>query len=140
MNLSSKLRLLLPQHTKPAEPVRKTVNLHPYLAGTEEATPFGPCYVVTKRFPLTHRHGRWSLGSILGSSYHNLSLFGQELKEPYQLKRALFLDTETTGLAGGTGTYAFLVGLGYFTQGEFVVKQLLMRDYNEELALLHLLD
>lgn len=140
MKLSSKLRLLLPQHTKTQEPVGKAANLDPYLGGEERSTPFGPCYVVTKRFPLTHRHGRWTLGSILGSTYQNLSLFGQELNEPFQLNRALFLDTETTGLAGGTGTYAFLVGLGYFTQGEFVVQQLLMRDYNEELALLHLLE
>src|SRR6202035_3170188 len=29
----------------------------------------------------------------------------------------LFLDTETTGLAGGTGTYAFLIGLAWWDAG-----------------------
>ena len=48
----------------------------------------------------------------------------------------LFLDTETTGLAGGAGTVAFLVGLGYFTGGGFAVEQVLMRDYGQESELL----
>ena len=47
-----------------------------------------------------------------------------------------FLDTETSGLAGGTGTYAFLVGAGRFIEGEFVLQQFFMRDPAEEPALL----
>src|SRR5467141_2864954 len=35
----------------------------------------------------------------------------------------LFLDTETTGLAGGTGTYAFLVGLAWWDAGGLQVEQ-----------------
>jgi tetratricopeptide (TPR) repeat protein len=50
--------------------------------------------------------------------------------------RWLFLDTETTGLAGGTGTYAFLVGIGWWEQDSFVVEQLFMRDHSEEASLL----
>ena len=48
----------------------------------------------------------------------------------------LFLDTETTGLAGGTGTYAFLVGLAWWDAGGLQVEQLFMRDYGEEHSLL----
>lgn len=48
----------------------------------------------------------------------------------------LFLDTETTGLAGGTGTHAFLVGLGFFDGSEFVLRQFFMRSPADELALL----
>ncbi len=44
----------------------------------------------------------------------------------------LFLDTETTGLSGGAGTVAFLVGLGVFEGDAFIVRQYLMRDYDEE--------
>lgn len=44
----------------------------------------------------------------------------------------LFLDTETTGLSHGAGTVAFLVGVGFFTGDAFVVRQYLMRDYDEE--------
>lgn len=49
----------------------------------------------------------------------------------------LFLDTETTGLAGGTGTYAFLVGLAWWDAGGLQVEQFLMRDFTEEYSLLH---
>jgi uncharacterized protein len=48
----------------------------------------------------------------------------------------LFLDTETTGLAGGTGTYAFLVGLAWWEEDGFVVEQHFMRDHGEEPSLL----
>jgi uncharacterized protein YprB with RNaseH-like and TPR domain len=48
----------------------------------------------------------------------------------------LFLDTETTGLAGGTGTYAFLVGLGWWDAGGLQVEQFFMRDFAEEHSLL----
>jgi uncharacterized protein YprB with RNaseH-like and TPR domain len=49
---------------------------------------------------------------------------------------ALFLDTETTGLAGGTGTMAFLIGLGWFEDGQFHIRQILARDFGEEKAAL----
>lgn len=52
------------------------------------------------------------------------------------MRDTLFFDTETTGLAGGSGTYAFLVGLGYFEGEELVVEQLMMRDHSDEKALL----
>jgi hypothetical protein len=46
------------------------------------------------------------------------------------------LDTETTGLAGGTGTCAFLVGVGAIEDGGFRVRLFFMRDYDEEAAML----
>jgi len=48
----------------------------------------------------------------------------------------LFLDTETTGLAGGTGTYAFLVGIAWWDAGGLQVEQLFLRDFSEERSLL----
>jgi hypothetical protein len=48
----------------------------------------------------------------------------------------LFLDTETTGLAGGTGTYAFLVGVAWWDAGGLQVEQFFMRDHTEEHSLL----
>jgi uncharacterized protein len=48
----------------------------------------------------------------------------------------LFLDTETTGLAGGSGTYAFLVGLAWWEADGFVVEQYFMRHHGEEPSLL----
>jgi uncharacterized protein YprB with RNaseH-like and TPR domain len=47
-----------------------------------------------------------------------------------------FLDTETTGLAGGAGTYAFLIGVGSITPQGFLVRQFFMREFGEETSLL----
>ncbi len=58
-----------------------------------------------------------------------------KLPEQFDPRKILYLDTETTGL-GGSGTVAFLVGLGYLTDKGFEVHQFLMRDYPEEPALL----
>ena len=54
--------------------------------------------------------------------------------------RLLYLDTETTGLAGGTGTYAFLVGAGDFDGDVFEVRQYFMRDLDQEPALIAALE
>lgn len=48
----------------------------------------------------------------------------------------LFLDTETTGLSGGSGTYPFLVGLAWWDGGGLEIEQLFMREYSEERSLL----
>jgi uncharacterized protein YprB with RNaseH-like and TPR domain len=55
------------------------------------------------------------------------------LSDPQQW---LFLDTETTGLAGGTGTYAFLIGIAWWDAGGLQVEQFFMRDFGEEHSLL----
>lgn len=54
----------------------------------------------------------------------------------FDIRRCLFLDTETTGLSGGAGTVAFLVGLGWIEGDQFVVRQYLMRDYSDEAEML----
>jgi len=59
--------------------------------------------------------------------------------EAVDAERWLFLDTETTGLAGGTGTYPFLVGLAWWEGGGLEVEQLFMREYSEEPSLLEAL-
>jgi len=61
---------------------------------------------------------------------------GEEFFQNIRAEDLLFLDTETTGLAGGTGTLPFLVGAGYFEDGDFCLRQYLMRDYDEEPAVL----
>ena len=60
------------------------------------------------------------------------------------LREALFLDTGTTGLAGGSGTLAFLVGVGYF-EGEapdthFIVDQFFLRDPGQEVGMMTAID
>ena len=51
-------------------------------------------------------------------------------------ERTIFIDLETTGLSGGAGTVAFLVGCGYFDLGAFQVRQFLLTSYSAERALL----
>lgn len=51
---------------------------------------------------------------------------------PFDVRRCLFMDTETTGLSGGAGTVAFLVGAGYVDGDGFAVEQFLMREYADE--------
>ena len=48
----------------------------------------------------------------------------------------MFIDLETTGLSGGAGTVAFLVGLGFFDLGAFQVRQFLLTSHAAERALL----
>lgn len=89
------------------------------------------CYGCSAQFPAL---GFPFLRTVQGCT---LSLM-QELNLPQVIDpcRILYLDTETTGLSGGVGTLAFLVGVGYFEENRFVVKQWLMRDYPEERYLL----
>ncbi len=56
------------------------------------------------------------------------------------LRDAAFIDTETTGLAGGTGTYAFLIGIGKLELDHIVVRQYLLPDFSHEWLMLSLVD
>ncbi len=57
----------------------------------------------------------------------------------FDIEKCLFLDTETTGLSGGAGTVAFLVGLGFIENGVMTIEQFFMRDYSDEAELLAVL-
>ena len=56
--------------------------------------------------------------------------------EYWDVRKLLFLDTETTGLSGGAGTLAFEIGLGFIDARGMVIRQYVMRDYGEESAML----
>lgn len=105
------------------------------MSGSYLATPLGDVYVVEQRFNAGYLHGSTPILSSLP-----LSLISQWANDPriadLPLSKFAFLDTETSGLSGGTGTYAFLVGVGRFIDDEFVLRQFFMRDPAEEPALL----
>lgn len=62
-----------------------------------------------------------------------MALLGQDAQlEAVPPERIAFVDCETTGLAGGTGTVAFLAGIGCFDGKQFTVEQYFMEDYDEE--------
>lgn len=104
------------------------------------STPEGETFKTKEYFPPDFRFGEMMLADILNIPTYpaHLLLKDERLKE-LDLQKALFLDTETTGLAGGTGTFAFLIGLGFFEGDDFLIHQFFMRDYSEERAALSLL-
>ncbi|PID85691.1 MAG: hypothetical protein CSB13_06775 [Chloroflexi bacterium] len=109
-----------------------------------EETAEGHCYVLDKVYPLTYQHGQDLLQDLLKLSPASTLVF---IKDPRLAKLDfhdfLFIDTETTGLAGA-GTLAFMVGAAFFEQGStgdvFVVRQYFLRDHGDEPAMLLLLD
>lgn len=106
--------------------------------GRIETTPFGPCYLREICFPLDHKHGSIDLSGILSCQGKDLSLPARDCTfERFSPEKSLFLDTETTGLAGGTGTWAFLIGLGWIESNSFLLRQYFLRRPAEERAVLN---
>ncbi len=102
-------------------------------------TPFGTCVRVVEEFPLEHFHGQVALREIFERQPRALGGFLRAGESGALFPdECLFLDTETTGLAGGSGTVAFLVGLAHFVGGALHVEQLFARDFDEEPGLLYL--
>jgi uncharacterized protein len=117
--------------SRPApEPIEKIVGGEIVDTGT------GPLLVARHEYPLDHCHGRHALGEAFAASRDVLRLVARPGEEPDDARGLMFIDVETTGLAGGTGTYAFLVGVGALEDDRFVVTQYFMRDFDEEPALL----
>lgn len=106
------------------------------LGGELHDTGDGQVLVVRREFPLSHRHGRYSLGAAFEAPVDLLSAAARAAPPVGDARGLLFLDTETTGLAGGTGTYAFLVGAGWVEGDRLVLAQYFMRDFDDEPALL----
>jgi len=99
--------------------------------------PLGACFVGERAFPLEHIHGGLPLAAFLGLGERAVACLARDAGlASLDLRQMLFLDTETTGLSGGTGTYVFMVGLGFFDGDRFVVRQYFMRHHAEERAML----
>jgi uncharacterized protein YprB with RNaseH-like and TPR domain len=124
--------------TRPRRPAPEPIER--VLGGEVLETPEGPLVRVRRSFPWSHRHGRHALVSGCDVPPGLLALLSRSDERLLGERRVLFLDTETTGLAGGTGTYAFLVGVGVVEAGSLVVEQYFMRDFDEEPALLAALE
>jgi uncharacterized protein YprB with RNaseH-like and TPR domain len=105
---------------------------------TTTETACGPLHSRVRRLAKSHRMGRAPLAAGFDASAELLALLALDpALARGTLREALFLDTETTGLAGGTGTVAFLVGLGGWDgEGGFTLEQLLVRALGEEAPML----
>lgn len=129
------------QKEKSIDIVNQEVKIEEVVSGKFISTPFGDSFIRENYFPRDYRCGEVELFHIFQSSAKTISSLARDdrLKE-MDISKTVFLDTETTGLAGGAGTYIFLVGVGYFEGDQFCVRQYFMRDYNEERALLSALN
>ena len=120
---------------------RRRVAIESLVDGIFHETTHGRCFVARSDFAAEHCQGDLSLGSFLGLSPDVLAAIGGEpALQSMDLRRTVFLDTETTGLSGGTGTMAFVVGLGFFEDDCFQLHQAFMRDPGDEPAMINLLE
>jgi uncharacterized protein YprB with RNaseH-like and TPR domain len=117
-----------PPKITPKYPIEKVVP-----NGEEIHTPLGQTFIINETYPNDPR--KQDIPLKFSASLINLSTW---IGDPFLVKRKpesfVFLDTETSGLAGGTGTYAFLIGVGRFTDEGFNLSQFFMRDPYEEPA------
>lgn len=107
------------------------------MSGAVVATPHGE-HFETERFWERHRrHGSVDISNLYELPDDLLEMLSEGSIPRAHPSKWAFLDTETTGLAGGTGTYAFLIGVGSIESGGFRLRQFFMRDYGEEASQLH---
>lgn len=113
--------------------------LEQWLAGEVVETAHGRHFETETLYARHRRHGSADIGA-LGELPASLpgAMGGNGVPEAPCTEWA-FLDTETTGLAGGTGTCAFLAGVGRITPEGLRVRQFFMRDYEEEASALEAL-
>ncbi|HNE06315.1 MAG TPA: ribonuclease H-like domain-containing protein, partial [Anaerolineales bacterium] len=120
----------------PAKPESRSIDS--VVAGSFISTPRGEAFVSEQVYDSTYQHGNFPVLSSFP-----LSLISQWANDPrinqLPITNYAFLDTETSGVSGGTGTYAFLVGVARFMDGKFVIKQFFLRDPAEEPAMLEAL-
>ncbi len=84
-------------------------------------------------YTLNARYGQVTISLGLEVPGKALALLSHDAAfESQSLESALFLDLETTGLAGGTGTLPFLVGMGYYRNGKFNVAQYFLSEMGDE--------
>lgn len=140
MNLKEKLASLERTHTIKApssESARPVGDFSHLMPGEVYLTRAGPCWHLHRQYDFDTFHGSFRLREFLQNDPGLVPLMArQNGNEPVSLERLLFIDVETTGLSGGIGTVAFLVGLGHFAPEMFVIDQFFMRGFQEEPAIL----
>ena len=111
-----------------------------YMSGEVVETPHGAHFETERLYARHRRHGNLDISVLAELPEDLLGALSQGAVPAAGPTRWAFLDTETTGLATGSGTYAFLVGVGRITPEGFRIRQFFMRDFAEEASLLHALD
>jgi hypothetical protein len=121
----------------PRERLASAGYIQDLISGAVVSTPYGEHFETEKLWERHRRHGSAEISDLIELPEDLLAeLSGGAIARAHPTKWA-FLDTETTGLAGGTGTYAFLIGVGSIEPAGFRLRQFFMRDYGEEASQLH---
>ncbi len=121
-------------------PPRPRVAIEDLVPGRFHTTSHGQCFVVEEHYPLGHLHGDLTLSTFLDLRPELAAQVARDdALASANLRRSCFLDTETTGLSGGAGTMAFVVGLGFFAEGQFHLHQYFLRDPGDEPAMVETL-
>jgi hypothetical protein len=128
---------------KPPEPrklpaQRAAKGIEEYVEGVLARNDLGEYFIARQAFPFGRPYGKLRIGDISVADLSPLNMLFPQAALPAP-ERLVYLDTETTGLAGGTGTCAFLIGIGTLEGTQFLVRQFFLRDYPEEKAVLHAL-
>jgi hypothetical protein len=131
-------RLENPQSTRKLPAQRFAKGIEEYVEGQVLKNSWGEFFLAREVFPFGRPYGKLRIGDIPSADLSPLNLVLKDAAMP-DASRLVFLDTETTGLAGGTGTCAFLIGIGNVEGMKFVVRQFFLRDYPEEKAMLEAL-
>jgi uncharacterized protein YprB with RNaseH-like and TPR domain len=122
------------------QPRRRGQRIEELLPGEVTATEHGSFFLYRESYRPDYRHGHHGLADLLAHpAAVPARLAHDDRLAGIDFRRMAFVDTETTGLAGGTGTYAFLIGVGVFESEQFTIHQFFMRDYDEEPAQLQAL-
>jgi len=122
---------------RPDPAPRAGVFVEELLTGEVVQTPHGSHFETEKLYASHQRHGSYQISDLIGLKPDLLEALSDGSITNSHPTRWAFLDTETTGLAGGSGTYAFLIGIGSIDEEGFRVRQFFMRDYAEEKSVLH---
>ena len=131
-------RLEQPSGPRPLPAQRAAKGIEEYVEGELARNDWGEYFLARQAFPFGRPYGKLRIGDISTADLSPLNLLLPDAALPAP-SRLVFLDTETTGLAGGTGTCAFLIGIGTVEGMQFVVRQFFLRDYPEEKAVLRAL-
>ena len=107
--------------------------------GSWEKTRQGDCFVVRKSYPLSTQHGARTLSQDIQLKAF-AALPGLEEVSNLNLENLLFIDTETTGLSGGAGTYVFLIGAARIRSDQIEFVQFFLQDPGSESAQLSALE
>ncbi|MBN2830102.1 MAG: hypothetical protein JXR56_07270, partial [Candidatus Cloacimonetes bacterium] len=108
-------------------------NIHEFIRGEYISGETGDVFYSEERFPLGTQFGNFTVEI---PQIAEVILMKEKIPRDIPINKYLFIDTESTGLNTGGGSYAILLGAGCFEGDSFVVKRWFLPDPASELTML----